>query len=109
MTNMNEDKLLRTFFEANKKEVPDNGFSKKVMKRLPKKESQISKVWTCCCALLAIVAFVLLETPRIIIETFTTTLSHTVENGVANLDPKTMIIVSVVVLSLGVGKLLSTD
>ena len=36
----NDDKILKTFFGTKKQEIADNGFSEKLMQRLPQKEAK---------------------------------------------------------------------
>ncbi len=36
----NDDKILKTFFGTKKQEIADNGFSEKLMQRLPHKEAK---------------------------------------------------------------------
>ena len=41
-----DDKLIRAFFAEQKQEIPDNGFSRRVMNRLPCRTSLLIKVWS---------------------------------------------------------------
>ncbi len=45
METINSDKILKTFFNEQKQEIPDNGFSKTVMRKLPEPQSQTWIVW----------------------------------------------------------------
>lgn len=42
-----DDKLIRAFFAEQKQEIPDNGFNRRVMNRLPCRTSLLIKVWSC--------------------------------------------------------------
>ena len=59
MTEM-DDKMLKQFFNDNKNEVEDNGFSERVMSHLPGKAQRLAKLWTLISFLLAITLFVIL-------------------------------------------------
>ena len=41
----NNDKLLIDFFAENRQEIPDNGFTRRVMRHLPDRTRRISQVW----------------------------------------------------------------
>ena len=41
--------------EAAKTEIADNGFSRKVMRRLPSRAERMSRIWTCVCTMAAVV------------------------------------------------------
>ena len=43
------------FAEAAKTEIADNGFSRKVMRRLPSRAERMSRIWTCVCTMAAVV------------------------------------------------------
>ena len=51
-----KDILLNNLFaEAAKTEIADNGFSRKVMRRLPSRAERMSRIWTCVCTMAAVV------------------------------------------------------
>ena len=49
-----DDKLIRAFFAEQKQEIPDNGFSRRVMNRLPCRTSLLIKVWSLFLSLIHI-------------------------------------------------------
>lgn len=52
----NKDILLNNLFaEAAKTEIADNGFSRKVMRRLPSRAERMSRIWTFVCTMAAVV------------------------------------------------------
>lgn len=67
---MTDDQLLEQFFQqARQTEVPDNGFSDRVMQQITLHEAQhatshaqrLSRLWTAFCIVVAAVLFVLLH------------------------------------------------
>lgn len=54
----NDEDLLKHFFSEYKKEIPDNGFSKRVMHNLPNRRMLINDVWFLFCTCLGIVLFI---------------------------------------------------
>ena len=45
----NDDKLLVAFFDENRQEIPDNGFTRRVMRHLPDRTRRISQLWVTFC------------------------------------------------------------
>ena len=46
MTEIDNDKLLKDFFAENKREIADNGFSRRVMHQLPDRSNRLARLWT---------------------------------------------------------------
>ena len=60
MGNNIDDELLKKFFEDNKiDDIPDNGFSDRVMRHLPRHNEWINTLWTVVCAIAVVVYFVI--------------------------------------------------
>ncbi|MDR1454410.1 MAG: DUF5056 domain-containing protein [Tannerella sp.] len=58
---MLNDKELEHFFKTGKTEIPDNGFSKKVIKRLPEKTGIFPQIIIACFAVAGAVAAVAIQ------------------------------------------------
>lgn len=55
-----DEQMLRQFFsEAAGQKIEDNGFTEKVMNRLPVRVKRYTRIWTGCCILLAALLFTL--------------------------------------------------
>ncbi len=54
MTENRDELLVRKFFEENKTELPDDGFSRRVMRRLPDRARRLNRIWTAVCLLLGV-------------------------------------------------------
>ena len=50
MADDRDELLVRKFFEDNAVEVPDDGFTRRVMRRLPDRERRLSRIWAAVCA-----------------------------------------------------------
>ena len=84
----NDEKLLKDFFTANKQEIADNGFSRRVMHRLPDRSNWmggLEAAW------------------GTIREVFISMINQ----GTAELDPKSIIIASVVLVFMATRKVAS--
>lgn len=50
---------MRRFFEEHTVDVADDGFTRRVMRRLPDRERLSSRLWTVFCVVAAVVVFIL--------------------------------------------------
>lgn len=107
MTETTDDKLLQQFFSDNRKEIEDNGFSRRVMHHLPNRYYRISQLWSLFCFTLAVVLFFVLDGLQLVLGALRETFTSAIQSGAAELDPKSLIIVAVVLVSLGYRKICS--
>lgn len=49
MENKETDKWLNDYFSINKKDIQDNGFTRRVMQKLPEQPDRSWIVWLCAC------------------------------------------------------------
>lgn len=56
-----DEELLASFFTAQKAEIPDNGFSARVMRRLPRHARRLNQIWTTFCFAIAMALFLLFD------------------------------------------------
>lgn len=94
----NNDKLLEQFFADNRQEIADNGFTRRVMHRLPSNSRRLSQIWTAFCFTLALVLFVAFDGLQLVLGTLRETFTTAVESGATQLDPKSLIVAGVVLL-----------
>lgn len=55
MDEKRDELLVRKFFEENKIEIPDAGFSRRVMRRLPDRTRRLNRIWTAICVAVGVV------------------------------------------------------
>lgn len=103
----NNDKLLENFFAENRLEVADNGFSRRVMHRLPNRNSRLARLWTAGGFTLAAVLFVLMDGLQLVWDTLRETFTTTVANGMEQADPRSIVIALGVLLFLMYRKIAS--
>lgn len=96
----NNDKLLENFFVGQRQEVADNGFTRRVMRRLPHRSNCLAHLWTAGGFTLAAVLFVLLDGVQLVWDTLRETFTTTIENGMMQTDPKSLAVAVVVLLFL---------
>ena len=96
----NNDKLLIDFFAENRLEIPDNGFTRRVMRPLPDRTRRISQVWVTFCFTLALVLFFVFDGLQQVLGTLRETLTAAAQSGVTELDPKSLLVAGIVLLFL---------
>lgn len=101
----NDDKLLASFFAEHRQEIADNGFSRRVMRRLPDRSRRLAQIWTACCFALALGLFVALDGVQLVLDTLRETFDAAIRSGATELDPKSLAIAGVVLLYLGYRKI----
>lgn len=107
MMETTDDKLLQQFFSDNRKEIKDNGFSRRVMRHLPDRYYRISQMWSMFCFTLAVVLFFALDGLKLVVGALRETFTSAVQSGATELDPKSMLIAGIVLLYLGYRKISS--
>ncbi|MBR3716921.1 MAG: DUF5056 domain-containing protein [Bacteroidaceae bacterium] len=106
----NDDILLKDFLQANKQEVADNGFSRRVMNRLPERKAQLlSYLLSAVSIVLAVVLFFVQggvglvgSALREVFQNISFSGNFSSLNGT---EPWTVAVVAVVLLFMGYGKL----
>lgn len=96
----NDDKLLADFFADNRQEIADNGFSRRVMRRLPDRTRRLSQAWTAFCSTLALVLFVAFDGVQLTLDTLRETFIAAARNGAAEVDPQSLLVAGIVLLFL---------
>ena len=66
METNNNDKLLKEFFGEMKQEIPDDGFSKRLMRKLPEQPERSWIVWAFACIGLLLSLFIGIYTGSIL-------------------------------------------
>ncbi len=105
MTDTNDDFLVQRFLTENQRDIADNGFSKKVMRHIPNHNRRISTLWSIGCLILAAILFYILGGAHLMLESFRESFNSAIHNEATGLDPKSLIMVVVVLLYLGYRKL----
>ena len=100
MTEIDNDKLLKDFFAENKREIADNGFSRRVMHHLPDRSNRLARLWT---------VFVMTVGGGLeaVWGTLKDVLIGMINHGATSLDPKSIIIATVVLLFMAGRKVVS--
>lgn len=101
----NDDRLIEQFLAPGRREIADNGFTRRVLNRLPDRRERL---WTFTGFTLALVLFIALDGIELIWNSLRETLTTAVEQSMAtNIDPKSLVIAGVVLLFLAYKKIAS--
>ncbi|WP_321478385.1 DUF5056 domain-containing protein [uncultured Bacteroides sp.] len=95
-----DDMLLNQFFNTQKKEIEDNGFSRRVMRKLPNRTKYLSKLWVSFCTALALILFFTMNGLQLMTNALREIFTSLIQHGIENLDPKSLLIAVVVILFL---------
>ena len=107
MKEIDNDKLLRDFFADNKQEIADNGFSRRVMHHLPDRSNRLARLWSTFVMAIGLALFVGLGGMEAAWGTIREVFIGMIHHEAANLDPKSMMIATVVLLFLATKKVAS--
>jgi hypothetical protein len=103
MTEIDNDKLLRDFFTENRQEIADRGFSRRVMHHLPDRSNRLARIWNAFVMAVGAV----LGGPEAAWGTIREVFIGMINHGTTSLDPKSIIIASVVLLFMAARKVAS--
>ena len=93
-----DEALLEQFFAAQRIEIEDNGFSQRVMRRLPSRTSRLNRLWTLLCVVLGLVFFFVVRGWQALADAVTIVLRTLPAQDVFQLTPLT-IVISLVLLA----------
>ena len=57
----NDEQLLMRFFDEHRRDIPDNGFTQRVMRQLPARTLRLSRIWTWLCWAVGIALFFFMD------------------------------------------------
>lgn len=103
MTKTN-DKLVADYMASHRTEVADNGFSRRVMKRLPHRTSRLHRLtslWNTACALIAVGLFIARDGFQVILHSLRETVEQFLTGEMPQLEPIQLIVPAAVLLFLG--------
>lgn len=102
--NNTDDQLINKFMQANKHEVTDNGFSRRVMRRLPMRAKVVSDVLTCIGIIVSCVLFIVFDGASLIYDAVAPVFQQSSARLIENLNFQTLIPLVVVMTYLGIQK-----
>lgn len=104
-----DDKLLKEFFAEHKREVPDRGFSARVMRHLPGSRTHLTAVLTTCSLAVAVMLFFALDGFMAIIRFMREVFVAMVQQSAYSIDLRTMIPAAAVVIIFALHRIYTTE
>ena len=104
-----DDKILKQFFDEYKQEIPDRGFSVRVMHHLPSRARKLSSILVTCCTILSVILFLALDGFQAIIRMFREVFVSMVQQSALSLDLRTLLFAGAVLLIFGLRKIYTME
>lgn len=100
----NDEQLIRQFMQANKQEVADNGFSRKVIRRLPLRPKDISDTLTAIGLILSCILFYVFDGLTLMLDSLQSTFHHPAIQQITNLNLQVLLPVLGIIVVWGLQK-----
>ena len=102
MMDKKDELLISQFLAAHRTEVPDKGFSRRVMRRLPDRTPLWARLWTFTGYSLALVLFIALDGFPLLLDALRETFRQMlIQGATSSLDLRSLGIAAVVLIFLG--------
>lgn len=102
--NNTDDQLINKFMQANKREIADNGFSRRVMRRLPMRSQVVSDVLTAMGIVVSCILFFVFDGASLIYDAVVPVFQQSSARLIENLNFQTLIPIVAVMAYLGIQK-----
>lgn len=104
-----DDKLIRKFMQEQKQEIPDNGFSHKVIRKLPSsnREIRLSRVWTLFCIVVTAILFFSCNGIQAFATGFQEIATIIRQSNIPEMDTSRLILALVILTAIGIKRLFS--
>ena len=109
MTEIDNDKLISQFMKQQKQELPDHGFSRRVMHRLPDREQRLSRIWIAFCSTIGVILFFLFDGFTAMLDLSKELLMMIAKSDLATVNPLYLLLAAVVLISLGVKRVCAIE
>ncbi len=98
----NNDKLIAEFMHANRHEIADNGFSERVIRKLPNRAEQLARILNIVCASICVVLFVVFDGFKLITDFINELFQAQSHIMAQNINYQTLAIAFIVCIGIGV-------
>lgn len=103
----NDDKLIKSFMLANKHEIMDNGFSRRVVRRLPQRAQWLSDILSVVCAIICCTLFYVFNGFEVLFQTICEVFTSQSYSLMSNTNFQSLIIATIVLLIIGMQRVCS--
>lgn len=102
-----ENQLLKQFMQEQKQNLPDEGFSRKVMRKLPGKAWRLSALWSIFCWSVSGILFFRYKGWELLCRFFYETGYSILQNTILPIDQLSLILATATVAVIGIKKICS--
>lgn len=103
----NDDKLIKNFMLANKHEMEDNGFSRRVIRHLPQRAKWLSDMLSVVCTIVCCILFYVFNGFQILFQTVYEIITSQSYHLICDINFQSMIIATIVLIIIGVQRVCS--
>jgi len=102
-----DDILLKQFFADHKQEIADNGFSQRVMHRLPDRQQRLAHWWSLFCFMAGLIWFTLVDGWNLLWGTLQGVVADISTATLPEVEPQTILVLLIALICLGYRKIIS--
>lgn len=103
----NEDKLIKSFMLANKLELEDNGFSRRVIRHLPQRAKWLSDMLSVVCAIICCALFYIFNGFEVLFQAISDIITSQAYYLVTDTNFQSLVIATVVLIIIGLQRVCS--
>lgn len=103
----NDDQLIKSFLLSRKQEIADNGFSRRVIRRLPEKAERLSDILSVTCTILCCLLFYVFNGFEILYGIICEIVTSQACQLTGDINFQSLIIGAVVLAVIGIQRILS--
>ncbi len=97
MENDSDDKLIRNYLKQTEKELPDEGFSVRVMHHLPGRAECFVQIWIAICLILGVLLFVHIDGYQLLTDLMQKIGINLLDSGILRQNPLHLSLVSTLI------------
>lgn len=102
--NNTDDQLINKFMQSHKREIADNGFSRRVMRRLPMRAKVVSDILTAICIVVSCILLVVFDGASLIYDAVVPVFQQSSARLIETLNFRTLVPIVAVMTYLGIQK-----
>ena len=104
-----DDNAISMFMKEQKQEIPDNGFSRRVMRSLPDRSRLLNRIWSCICIAISIVLFFIFNGFEVVFNLLREIFTSSINHSFSSLNQQTLIMIGAILLILGIRKVCTIE
>ncbi len=98
----NDDDLVKSFMLANKQEIADNGFSRRVIRQLPQRAKWLSDMLSVACTILCCILFFVFNGFSTLLQIINEIITAQSYQLISDINFQSLVIATIVLVIIGV-------